>query len=310
MVIAPSGFGDFSGDLLVGNFGDGRIHAYDPSTGAFKGTLSESPGHPLVIDGLWGLAFGNGTTVGGATTLYYAAGPDGESHGLFGKITANAAGTNPVSATLTNGTLTIAGSRDDDHVKVDLTHGGTQVVVKTGGQVIGTFPAAMVGTIQFTGLAGNDHVVVSKHITATAILNGGAGDDVLIGGGGSNILLGGDGDDRLIGRGGRDILIGGTGQDVLKGGGGDDLLIGGSTAYDANTPMLLQILGEWDSPTDSYAVRVDKLRHGTGGLPILNATTVIDDAVADDLTGGAGLDWFFAAANDRIHHKSNAELVN
>src|SRR4029079_4981353 len=40
MVIAPSGFGDFSGDLLVGNFGDGRIHAYDPSTGAFKGTLS------------------------------------------------------------------------------------------------------------------------------------------------------------------------------------------------------------------------------------------------------------------------------
>ncbi len=310
MVIAPAGFGDFSGDLLVGNFGDGHIHAYDPNTGAFRGTLSESPGHPLVIDGLWGLVFGNGTTVGGATTLYYAAGPDGESHGLFGKITANAAGTNPVTATLTDGNLVITGSRDDDRVEVELSHHGSQVVVEAGEQTIGTFDLASIGTIQFHGFAGDDRVEVSDRITATTILDGGAGDDRLTGGGGSNILLGGPGDDRLTGGPDRDVLIGGDGRDELRGRGGDDLLIGGSTAYDASTPKLLQILGEWASPTDSYAVRVDKLRHGTGGLPVLDATTVTDDGAVDDLSGGAGLDWFFAGPNDRIHHKADGEQVN
>jgi uncharacterized protein (TIGR03118 family) len=312
MVIAPAGFGDFGGDLLVGNFGDGHIHAYDPTTGAFKGTLSESPGHPLTIDGLWGLVFGNGTTVGGANTLYYTAGPDGETHGLFGKITANPAGTNPVTATLTNGTLTITGSRDNDRVEVELGggHGGTQVVVKAGGQTIGTFPLASVGTIQFSGLAGDDRVEVSRKITATAILDGGAGNDELTGGGGSNILLGGSGDDRLTGGPGRDILIGGDGKDRLRADGGDDLLIGGSTAFDGNVSNLLAILGEWTSPVDSYSVRVDKLRHGTGGLPTLDATRVTDDGMVDDLRGGSGLDWFFAAANDRIRDKNSAEQVN
>src|SRR5262249_44355548 len=76
MVLAPSTFGDFGGALLVGNFGDGRIHAFNPTTGKELGTLSEAPGRPLVIDGLWGLAFGNGKTAGDANTLYYAAGPD------------------------------------------------------------------------------------------------------------------------------------------------------------------------------------------------------------------------------------------
>src|SRR5207249_3865599 len=58
MVVAPATFGDFSGDLLVGNFGDGRINAYNATTGAFAGTLSSSKNHPVVVDGLWGLSFG------------------------------------------------------------------------------------------------------------------------------------------------------------------------------------------------------------------------------------------------------------
>ena len=87
MVQATANFGDFSNALLVGNFGDGRINAYDIQTGAL-GTLSQAPGKPLVIDGLWGLAFGNGADAGDANSLYYAAGPDDETHGLFGKITA------------------------------------------------------------------------------------------------------------------------------------------------------------------------------------------------------------------------------
>jgi uncharacterized protein (TIGR03118 family) len=82
----PSNFGQFSGDILIGNFGDGRINAYDPVTREFQGVLSSRPGRPIEIDGLWGLAFGNGSTAGDANALYFAAGPDDETHGLFGSI--------------------------------------------------------------------------------------------------------------------------------------------------------------------------------------------------------------------------------
>jgi uncharacterized protein (TIGR03118 family) len=86
MVQAPADFGQFSGDILIGNFGDGRINAYDPVTREFQGALSTRPGRPIAIDGLWGLAFGNSRTAGDANALYFAAGPDDETHGLFGSI--------------------------------------------------------------------------------------------------------------------------------------------------------------------------------------------------------------------------------
>jgi len=86
VVQAPANFGQFSGDILIGNFGDGRINAFDPVTREFQGVLSSRPGRPIEIDGLWGLAFGNGRTAGDANALYFAAGPDDETHGLFGSI--------------------------------------------------------------------------------------------------------------------------------------------------------------------------------------------------------------------------------
>jgi uncharacterized protein (TIGR03118 family) len=86
IALAPANFGRFSGALLVGNFGDGKINAFDADTGAFKGTLSHADGSPIVIDGLWGLAFGNGLNAQPANTLFYAAGPNDESHGLYGRI--------------------------------------------------------------------------------------------------------------------------------------------------------------------------------------------------------------------------------
>ena len=84
--IAPSSFGSLAGDLLVGNFGNGMINAYDPTTGAFEGALDGSDGSPLVIDGLWGLTIGNGSAGGSLNTLYFTAGPNGESDGLFGSL--------------------------------------------------------------------------------------------------------------------------------------------------------------------------------------------------------------------------------
>ncbi|HMB17851.1 MAG TPA: TIGR03118 family protein [Gaiellaceae bacterium] len=91
LALAPEGFGRFGGDLLVGNFGDGQINAYEElPNGHFehRGELRGSDGNPLTIDGLWALRFGNGANAGPTGTLFFTAGPDEETHGLFGSITA------------------------------------------------------------------------------------------------------------------------------------------------------------------------------------------------------------------------------
>jgi uncharacterized protein (TIGR03118 family) len=111
LALAPESFGRFGGDLLVGNFGDGRINAFAPNQGEgdhhghhhghgkgngeggqhgqfeFAGQLRDSSGTPITIDGLWSLQFGHGSANNGQTgTLFFTAGPNGESHGLFGTI--------------------------------------------------------------------------------------------------------------------------------------------------------------------------------------------------------------------------------
>jgi len=85
---APGNFGDFSNALLVGNFGDGRINAFDVISGAFLGQLKDASGNPLVFNGLWGLRFGNGNLAGPTNTLFVTAGIQHEAHGLFASITA------------------------------------------------------------------------------------------------------------------------------------------------------------------------------------------------------------------------------
>ena len=89
LAVAPADFGSFAGDLLVGNFGDGRISAYASrgSKWVYKGQLRHADGAPIEIDGLWAIAFGNGAAAGPTGTLYFLAGPSDESHGLFGSIT-------------------------------------------------------------------------------------------------------------------------------------------------------------------------------------------------------------------------------
>jgi uncharacterized protein (TIGR03118 family) len=86
LAMAPANFGRFSNDLLVGNFGDGRINAVDPATGDFLGQLRDANNKPITIDGLWGLDFGNGANAGPTTTLFFTAGPNGEMDGLFGSL--------------------------------------------------------------------------------------------------------------------------------------------------------------------------------------------------------------------------------
>jgi uncharacterized protein (TIGR03118 family) len=88
LAIAPSSFGALAGSLLVGNFGDGRISAYDLATDSFLGQLNGAGGQPVAIDGLWALSVGNDGSAGSSRSLYFTAGPDDESHGLFGVMQA------------------------------------------------------------------------------------------------------------------------------------------------------------------------------------------------------------------------------
>ncbi len=88
LAIAPSSFGDLAGSLLVGNFGDGRINAYDLATDTFIGQVADVNGNPLAIDGLWALSVGNDGGAGSSQSLYFTAGPGEESHGVFGVMRA------------------------------------------------------------------------------------------------------------------------------------------------------------------------------------------------------------------------------
>ena len=121
--LAPASFGIFGGALLVGNFGEGNpsIHAYNPTTGAFLGTLQDESGNGIEIDELWALIFGNGGAGGDVNTLYFSAGTAEEEHGLFGKL-------QPTTASATSliqfSTDAISISEGGGHVDVTVTRQG------------------------------------------------------------------------------------------------------------------------------------------------------------------------------------------
>ena len=104
MAWAPSGFGKFGGDLLVGNFGDGTINVFNPATGTWLAQVDDPNGNPVTNMGLWNIGFGNGGNGGSKNILYFTAGIPGpgqiEDHGLFGEVS-------PVPEP---GTLTLLGS--------------------------------------------------------------------------------------------------------------------------------------------------------------------------------------------------------
>ncbi|KVZ06673.1 TIGR03118 family protein [Burkholderia stagnalis] len=86
VALAPADFGRFSHAVLVGNFGDGMLHAFDATSGMLLGTLQQGDGSAIVEPGLWGIAFGNGLNNQPANTLFFAAGPNDEADGLYGRI--------------------------------------------------------------------------------------------------------------------------------------------------------------------------------------------------------------------------------
>jgi uncharacterized protein (TIGR03118 family) len=108
LAIAPSGFGSLAGDLLVGNFGDGRINVFsaDPGSPAFLGQLTDlTTGLPLSIEGLWGLIPGNGGSAGNIHDIYFTAGPNDESGGVLGVLQSVPEPSSAILAMISIGTL-------------------------------------------------------------------------------------------------------------------------------------------------------------------------------------------------------------
>jgi len=173
IALAPANFGTLSNQLLIGNFGDGIINAYDPATGQFAGALKDSTGNAIATSGLWGIAFGNGARNQPTTTLYFAAGISNEAGGLYGRIDLGATApdivaptgvalTAPVASTTVTGTVPVTATATDNV-------GVTQVQFLAGTTVIGTAT-----TTPFT-INWNTNVTANGSVNLTAKATDAAG---------------------------------------------------------------------------------------------------------------------------------------
>ena len=286
--------GDAGNDVLVG--------------GAGNDTLLGNSGNDTITGGAGDDRLDGGSSVGETNTLLETTNVNFvlTNTSLVGVGTDSLA--NFQLASLTGGTSnntfdvsdwtgggTIAGAAGTDKIiaarNTDMILSNTSLV-STG---YGTLTLSAVETAQLIGGDSNNTLRASAFSAGSVTLNGGNGNDILIGGTGADSLDGGDG---------RDLLIGGAGKDTLTGDAGDDILIGGTIAAAINNANALNlIMTEWTGSND-YATRVAHLSLTTGSNNTgANGTiklTAVNDNAADTLTGGSDLDWFFSSNLDSL----------
>jgi uncharacterized protein (TIGR03118 family) len=172
VALAPAtGFGTLSGTVLIGNFGDGVINAYNPDTGAFVDSIKDSQGHAIANPGLWGMAFGNGARNQPTTTLYFAAGIANEAAGLYGRIDLGATPPDVVAPTITisapaaaatvSGTVAVTADATDNV-------GVTSVQFFAGSTSLGTATTAPFTVNWNTAATANGTVSVTAQATDAA----------------------------------------------------------------------------------------------------------------------------------------------
>ncbi|MEL7332546.1 MAG: TIGR03118 family protein [Cyanobacteria bacterium J06560_2] len=238
-VVAPDDFGKYSNMLLVSNFGDGTITAFDPATRRAVDYMRDDSGAPIAIDGLWGLTFGNGGSLGETNDLYFAAGNDlGENagDGVFGKVEVAAEIDQPAPG----GNQTFEGTAEDDAYAVSgdnnlflLGDGNNIVTARGNDQTVETGTGDDIvsigsGTVDLG--EGNNFVTASA---GSVTVNAGAGDDTVnsVKGGlnadlgeGNNHVTTGAGDDLIITGAGNDIVHAGAGNNTIDVGAGDNTI--------------------------------------------------------------------------------------
>jgi uncharacterized protein (TIGR03118 family) len=174
IALAPDNFGTLSNKLLVGNFGNGVIDAYDPVSGQFAGAINDATGSPISTPGLWGIAFGNGARNQPKTTLYFVAGINHEAGGLYGRIDLGATApdvvaptvhiTAPVPAAALTGVVHITANAQDNV-------GVTKVQFFAGATVIGTVTNVAAAPVAFdwnTATVANGNVNLTAQATDAA----------------------------------------------------------------------------------------------------------------------------------------------
>ena len=273
-VMAPDNFGEYSNMLLVSNFGDGTIVAFDPETRTAVDYLRDGNGDPIAIDGLWGLTFGNGGSLGETNDLYFAAGNDlgdDAGDGVFGKVEV----ATDVDIPDSGGDQTFEGTAEDDLYVVS---GDNNTFVLGEGN----------DTVTARGLnhiidAGEGDDIIS---IGSGVVNLGEGTNFVAASDGSSTVTGGSGDDTVnlvkgnltadVGEGNNHVTSG-AGDDVIMAGSGDDFVHAGA----GNNTL---DLGDGDNTV--HTILAD-----SGFLTSIGQTTV---------TTGSGSDTFIIAPGEGV----------
>jgi uncharacterized protein (TIGR03118 family) len=238
VAMAPSNFGGFSNDLLVGDFGNGHIEAFNPTNGDFVGELQNADGQPIAITHLWALAFGNGGAAGPTNTLYFTAGltshlapSNNPFHGLFGSLQVAPA---PGPSVEGNALWLVGGDHTND--QVDIEPVGSSNTGSTGIRVRGQLDGVDLNKlynpapsmIYLVGFNGNENIHEAKTLTISTNVNEGSGNDDIRLGSGDNTVVAGSGNDYVRLGNGNDAIALGNGNDNVQAGNGNNVVTAGN----------------------------------------------------------------------------------
>ncbi len=284
-------------------------------TGANSGTLNGNPFNSIENITGGSLADVFQLNAGGSLsgTINGGAGADT----LVGANQANTWSVSNSNAGKLNGTSftgieNLSGGNQNDNFVLAKSKGVTGHI--DGGAGINMLDYAAYSSSVVVNLATGTATNIGGGIGNISVVRGGSGNDTLTADNGNDVLIGGSGSDKLFAAGGRALLFGGTGADTLAGGAGESILFSGTTKFDSNLAMIDNLLAYWSRTDLDYATRVSSLKVGVSGISPLNSTNVTNDTSADTLTGGSGLDWYFAklsgSSKDTVSGQSSDEQVN
>lgn len=251
LTIAPADFGEFSNALLVANFGDGTIAAFDPATRQPLGYLEDSSGEPIAIPGIWGILFGNGASLGEANHLYYAAGPDTGSNagdGLFGKIQLAS-----TVETFPGGNQTFYG--DDQDNLLQISGNNNQIFAGTGQN---TITARGVNQTIYAG-TGDDIISIGS-----GTVYAGSGNNFVAASSGASTLYTESGNDTINVLRGNSIVYAGEGANTIYTGAGDDLIYAGAAADTIHAGGGTNVIHAGDGNNSITSVGNDTIYVGSG----------------------------------------------